>query len=278
MLGKLMKYEWKDTYKAGCLMLGAVALITFMGWLAFQSPMWTGMGYDSRFGWLDVISILTLLMYVVMLVVVNYGITIYLGVHFYKTMYTDQGYLTHTLPVTKGQILVSKILISGLWVFIVLLSIFLSVLLLGAALLSVFMPDGYSLSDLWREFYPYLRHALSVFEEELDFYFTYWLISFIIVSLVTPFVTMTILFGAISMGQLFSKYRVLMAILSYIGITIVVSLINSLINSMASLTMYGSFGVYINSSINYRFFVNLAAAAVLYFVSWYVTNKKLNMP
>lgn len=40
MLGKLVKHEWKGTYRVGCLMLLVVAIVTFFGWLAFQAPMW----------------------------------------------------------------------------------------------------------------------------------------------------------------------------------------------------------------------------------------------
>ena len=93
MLGKLIKHEWKDTYKMGCLMLFITLLVTVMGWLSFQSPMWK-MNSDSYYmslGPLDFISIIVLLMYVFMLAGISYAILIYIGVHFYKTMYTDQG-------------------------------------------------------------------------------------------------------------------------------------------------------------------------------------------
>mgnify|MGYP006882960014 CR=1 FL=1 len=47
MLGKLIKHEWKGTYRVGCLMMLLMAGITFFGWLAFQSPMWKELSGDS---------------------------------------------------------------------------------------------------------------------------------------------------------------------------------------------------------------------------------------
>ena len=123
MLGRLIKHEWKSTYKVGCLMLAAMAVTTFLGWMSFQTPMWRSMGDGGgRFIWLDIFGAFTLVMYVVLLVVINSGIVIYVGVHFYKTMYTDEGYLLHTLPVTKHEILFCKILVGGLWVLIIVFS------------------------------------------------------------------------------------------------------------------------------------------------------------
>ena len=132
MLGKLIKHEWKGTYRMGCLMLGAMAVVTFLGWLSFQAPVWKSMngGSQASFGWLDIFSMFTVMIYAMLLVCVTFGIKVYLGVRFYRTMYTDEGYLTHTLPATKNQILASKILVSGLWTLFILLSVYLSLLLL----------------------------------------------------------------------------------------------------------------------------------------------------
>lgn len=278
MLGKLIRYEWKSTYKAGCLLLGGVALITFLGWLAFQTPMWANLEYGAvPFSWLDILSALTLMMYVLMLVAVHYGILIYLAVHFYKTMYTDQGYLTHTLPVTKHQLLIGKILVSSIWVCLILLSIYLSVFLLGLSMVSAVLPDGYSLSSLWREIAPELREILYMLEDDLDLDLIRWLVTTIVMTVITPFFTVGILFGAISMGQLFTKHRVLMAIVSYVLITLVVSLANSLVQSVASVSVYGSVGNYLTTTMDSGFVINLIAAVGLYFASWYVNERKLNL-
>lgn len=280
MLGKLIKYEWKSVYKAGCLILGAVALVTVMGWLAFQSPMWRDMDADSFSsgvaGWLNVVSVLTLFMYAILLAGCCFGTVIYLVVHFYRTMYTDEGYLTHTLPVRKHQILVSKILVSGIWLLLVLLSVYLSVFFLCLVMFSAIFLE-YDLASVWREITPYMSDILYGLRRDFDVDLIGWLVAGGLRLLITPFVTMTTLFGAVSMGQFFARHRVLMAILSFVGIRIAINTADTLIQAAAGLALYDNIGTYMRSSADLRFIVDLAAAAGLYFVSWYVTDRKLNM-
>ncbi len=276
MLGKLMKHEWKSTYKVGCMMLFATIVITFFGWMAFQSPMWQNMESGRyRASILDALSIVTIIMYAFMLVGVMYGILIYLGVHFYRTMYTDQGYLTHTLPVTKHQILGSKILVSGLWMLFVTLAIFLSVVILISSLIAAIMPAGYSLSEAWSEIFSTLGVWSDWFKYELDFDIARTLCVLLFCALLSPFTMVTILFGAISVGQFFTKCRVLMAIVCYIGIMIVQSMLSSLLQNVV--LWQSSLGSYMDISNVFNTLIGLLMAIGLYVVSWLVISKKLNM-
>lgn len=269
MLGKLMKHEVKSTYKMGCLMLMAIGLITVFGWLAFQTPMWKSLSRnDFSFGWMDVFGFLTLMMYVLLLVGVNYGILIYLGVHFYKTMYTDEGYLTHTLPATKNQILGSKILVGSLWMVFETLAVIASLLILGVTMLAILMPKGFTLSQMWGEFSDFMGQLPA----SLGFDTIGWLIKMAVMSLFTSFTTVIILFGAISLGQLFSRHRLLMAILCYIGIMIAENLLSTLLRSL-TFSVYR----YMDTSMNINFICNLFLAVGLYFVSYYVNSRKLNL-
>lgn len=281
MLGKLIKYEWKSVYKVGYLILGAVVLTTLMGWLAFQSPMWremeTGISYDGvMFDWLNIVSGLTLLLYVILLAGASFGTLIFLVVHFYRTMYTDEGYLIHTLPVTKHRILVSKILVGGLWMLFVALSILLSVFLLCMTMLSAILGEQ-EMAMFWRELVPHMDELFYMMREELDVDLAVWLAVGALKLIITPFVTLTILFGAVSMGQLFGKHRVLMAIISYICIDMAIRVVGSVIQGILMVFLYESVGRYIRAATDISFLINLAAAGVLYFVSWHVTSKKLNM-
>lgn len=276
MLGKLIKHEWKSTYKVGCIMLFATLVITFFGWMAFQSPMWQNMESSRyRASILDVLSIVTIIMYAFMLVGVMYGILIYLGVHFYRTMYTDQGYLTHTLPVTKHQLLGSKILVSGLWMMFISLAIFLSVVILISSLITAVMPAGYSLMEAWREVFGTLGQWSEWFTNELDFNFGRTVAVILFSAVISPFTMVMVLFGAISVGQFFTRFRVLMAIVCYIGILIIQSILGSLLQNVV--LWQSSLGIYIDLTNIFNAIINLLMAVVLYVLSWLVISKKLNM-
>lgn len=281
MLGKLLKYEWKSLYKMGCLILGVIAMITLVGWIAFQSPMWRELGsgsgsYGAMAEWLNILSGLTLLLYVILLVCSYFGIIVYLVVHFYRTMYTDEGYLTHTLPVTQHQILVSKLLVGGLWVLVVSAAMFLSMAFLGITMLSNILGE-YDLSYVWGEFVSFGGDLLRLLRADYDMDLFLWLVMSAVKLLLAPFVLLSIYFGAVSLGQLFSKHRVLMAIVFYFGINTAVGVVSSLIQSMIALGLQRNFSTYIYVSADVRFVVDLIAGVALYFVSWYVTSKRLNM-
>jgi len=275
MLGKLIKHEWKKTYKIGCLMLFVTVLITFIGWMAFQSPMWHNFdNYRYDFNLLDFISVVTLIMYVLMLMGVVYGTMIYLGVHFYRSMYTDQGYLIHTLPVTGHQILVSKILVSSLWMLFVGIAIFLSVILLIASLMLAVTPEGVSMSQVWEEFFMGMKMMIELIQSEMNLNLASSLGILLVSYLVSPFLTITILFGALTMGQFFRKYRVMMSIICYIVILIVSNFFTSILQN---LFMIYSPESYLNWSMISSTGFNLLIAAGLYSLSWFVVSKKLNM-
>lgn len=278
MLGKLIKYEWKSTSKVGYLLLGAVALITLFGWMAFQTPMWNPdpNGY-SGFSWLDVFGLLTLILYVVMLVAVNYGILIYMGVHFYKTMYTDEGYLLHTLPVTKHEILGSKVLIDGLWMLLLMLSVYLSVFVLILSMMSAIMPRDYTFIRFLGEVGGGFDELFYLLGIDLENEWGLWVALAVLTNVLTPFSAVVTLFGAISIGQLCAKHRVLMAIVSYVGIVVGESIIGSLIRSIMAFSGLSDLGDYLGRSLYSNFWVNLLVAVGLYFVSWHVTEHRLNM-
>ncbi len=286
MLGKLMKHEWKGTYKVGCLMLILILGVTFFGWLAFQTPMWQALSNDSYYssvGTLDILSMITLMLYVFMLIGTTYGMIIYLGVHFYKTMYTDEGYLTHTLPVTKHKLLISKILVSGIWYLIVSAAVVASVIGLMAALLGAVVPDD-AWTEVWKEISENWDELLHLMKTELGIDLVRWLVVMIISILIGPFCTVIILFGAISIGQLFTKHRVLMAIVSYVGITVLSMIISSVVQSVTSMNAITemmsdtvALDSYMNATTLSGMIQSVLLAVILYIVSYLVINKKLNM-
>ena len=248
-------------------MLGAVALITFFGWLAFQTPMWKGME-GGHFEWVDIFGIFTLVIYVVMLVVVNYGILIYVGVHFYRTMYTDEGYLTHTLPATKNQILASKILVSGLWTLFILLSVCLSLFILVFSMVWTVIPEGFLPADFFAAVWEMMEEMESVFGFRAAHFVGMWIVA----SLTGVFTSNAILFGAISLGQLVPRARLLTGILFYILILVAEQMLVSMFRSFAT-----TIGVYMNINMDLRFLIDLLAAALLYAASYLVISRKLNL-
>lgn len=289
MLGKLLKHEWKGTYRVGCLMLVLLVGVTFLGWLSFQSPMWNSLANDTEYystniaeSLLDIMSVFTLFLYIIMLVAAMIGIMVYLAVHFYKTMYTDEGYLTHTLPVTTNKLLFSKIFISGAWMMIIMLAVYASLFALICFMIGAILPDGYSVWEFWKMFGVEFSDLLELIKAEFGFDFGYWLKNFIVPLIIGPFLSMITLFGAISMGQLFTRHRVLMAIVSYFGVLIVSGILGSVVEGIITASHVNANSIeVVESYLNVTFFssmiLDVVIAVAMYFVSWYVNTKKLNL-
>ena len=288
MLGKLMKHEWKDTRKFGCLMLVLILGFTVAGLLAFQTPMWrqaaTGdYAEDNPIGSImNFMSILTLLGYAFALYAVNIAITVYLGIHFYKTMYTDQGYLTHTLPVTPGQLLLSKTIIGGLWGLIIMFAIVFSVVTLAFGAAVTMAPHDELLpgllemcEDIWK--------VMAAFWEDYGINLWFYPIYFFVSFLFAPFLTLIPMLGACSLGQLCSKARVAMSILIYFGLRMVVSFITGLLQVgsqfilLDSLFVDGKWNLVMQGSLISQLVISIIYAAVMYWFSYWVVSKKLNL-
>jgi len=115
-----MKNEFRGTWKFMVTIFAAFALLTVFGGISVRI-----LSTAENPGLLPV---LTIILYVFSFIAVFFGLLIYLGNRYYKTMYSTQGYLTHTLPASETSIFSAKTLVSVIWMFagalLMILSIF----------------------------------------------------------------------------------------------------------------------------------------------------------
>lgn len=122
MFAKLLKYEWKANAKLLSILSAAAAVLGVIGAailsLAFSimsdpNPVYEGL--DT----LGSIGLIFLWFFILLsLVVYSLAVNIILAYRFYKTKFTDQGYLTFTLPVSSKQIFLSSCTNMSIWVAI----------------------------------------------------------------------------------------------------------------------------------------------------------------
>ena len=101
MLGKLFKHEFSDLFRKTIIffsvVIGLSLLVFLFGELGEKYWFFTLLNSIFIVGY--VFSIMGILLYSVF----------YPVARFYKSMLKDEGYLTHTLPVTTGQLLFTKL-------------------------------------------------------------------------------------------------------------------------------------------------------------------------
>lgn len=283
MLKKLVKHEWKSVYKVGSVLLLVIFAVTLVGYIGLRTPAVSAFFADEteldgmQAVLMGFASISSFLIYIMLLVGAMYGIIIYMGVHFYKTMYSDQGYLTHTLPVTPNQLLGSKVLVSGIWVLLINVALGISVLVLIIGMLQGIM-NGLQADVTWDEIWRELQWGL----EYMDFDTVHFLVIIVLSFLISPFTSVLLLFGALTIGQLSGKYKVMMGILAYIGLAVANYILNSLVQAIMTFGyIAGSMDEmsmsYMTSRYDPSLIISCVVGVVLYFVSHYIISKKLNL-
>lgn len=294
MLGKLMKYEWKNTWKAGTLMLLGMFIVTVIGCVVLQMPgvteFFDNNDVNGAQAWLMISSFVAMLiLYVIMLLASTWGMLIFLGIRFYRSMYTDEGYLSHTLPVTANQLFLSKVLVSGAWYLFISIGIGISVLALLLSMMTGLFNIG-ELNGIMTQYNGNIWEFLSdafyelgrVYEEQMGINLLHYGITLLLTYVAGPFITVVSLFGALTIGQLSSKHKGLMGILTYAGLTILSSIIGSTVQSVF---MFGTnvmsspsgVSVSVNSAYDINVITSLLIAAIMYGVSYYIINRKLNL-
>ena len=121
-----------------------------------------------------------------------------------------------------------------------------------------------------------------VYEDQTGINLLHYGITLLLTYVAGPFITMVTLFGALTIGQLSSKHKGLMGILAYAGLTILSSILGSTVQSAF---MFGTnvlsgpngFSMSTYSAYDINVITSLLIAAVMYGVSYYIMNRKLNL-
>lgn len=274
MLRKLMKHEWKSIGKIPVIMLIILFVSTILAGLTFVYPIWESEALDG----MGFLVILVWLLYYGILIGVSAGISIYLAVHFYKTMYTDEGYLTHTLPVTPRQLLVSKLLPMAGWIYIMSIAMVVSMLLFAFMAVMFIRPDGMTTMQIFAEIKEVFAELGAMLSEQGGIGF---LLSMLLMVVTSGFSGAAMMIGSVTIGQLVSKHKILGSIGAYFAINSIASTVSML--AMMP-TMIGTAGKEVISPYDIltptyavTSIIMLVIAVVLFFVSELILRKKLNL-
>ncbi len=123
MLRKLLKHEYKATARFFLPVYGCFAILMVVQRL---SMLWASTMTQQQ-GFLGILAGIALTLFsiasIIGLIALLACPIIYAAVRFYKNMLCDEGYLSFTLPVTPGQHLISKLLVSLSWQLLTILTV-----------------------------------------------------------------------------------------------------------------------------------------------------------
>ena len=239
MLTKLISHEWKDTFKVPALLLTITVLLSAASLVYFSVADQASAGTD-----LNVRNFVLYIAYILILSGLSMILTIYFAIRFYKNLYTDEGYLMFTLPVSRSQLIWSKLIVSMAW------GILSAVL---AALMWTMVLSVAGGENLFAGIFRGLRSLM----ESLSGNATGCIVGLVVLLLAAELASYLRFYAAISLGHSFSNHKLLLSVVFYIGFGIAVQTILSVVTAAG-----------IRIDVDPDFWVDPPAAVLLSYVIW----------
>lgn len=279
MLKKLIKYEWKGLIFPFVIMLIVLAGTTL---LTCAVLLTINPKYDESVQVYSAMALmLSIFLYYFGMIGCTLGTTLIIAIRFYKTCYTDQGYLTHTLPVTTHQILIAKIAIAFFVNILMALAILFSVFIIiqvGILHITSFYTDSPELKWIFKDMFSIV---LNEFSNVFGIHLPSFLIYMILYSIISEIANVVIIFGCISLGQLYAKHRILGAIASYfivLFIEQIFGLFTSVpISARVLSAKYTTVFDILSPTMNLSLLFIVTLAVFMYFANIHMMTKKLNL-
>lgn len=280
MLGKLFKYEWKSGSRLFLLIHGGVLLFALLSrlFLTINGGLNQAMA-TSENHIISMIASMIIFGIVVFISCTAIFTYVYIAYRFYKNIFTDQGYLTNTLPVTPSQIIVSKMLNALLWIII-------DLVVLAFSLCIIFVDNLQFFSDFF--------HAMGeVFSLIGQLPPTGWLI--ILCIILSPFLMILHLYFSVALGNLIASHKVIGSIIAYFGSYTILQIISTMVvaftyNNSSAITKLSADVSSFTPAENMAYVINLLNPALLctlglcvtflllfWFTTRYIMNRKLNL-
>jgi hypothetical protein len=202
MLGKLLKYDLWDVSKVLLPVHIGVIILTLIETLILTLKEMTE--YLSA-----TVIILMTGAYSIYLIAAAALTVIFIVYHFYKSLYSDRGYLTFTLPVKTTTLLISKTLTALIWGLI-------NAIVTGGCIFLIFYLTSDLLRDFWKTVLQFREHS-----ELFNIFFWAQIPILPILFLIALFLTYSRFYMCFTLGQMFGSHRFAFGLLTWFGLNII---------------------------------------------------------
>lgn len=212
MLGKLIKHDLKATSRVIPFIYLSIAVLGLVGFIGLWMRK-EAIGFIACF----IMMFAGLGAYVATLIL--------LAVRFHKSMFGREGYLTLTLPVSTGQLLLSKSISSLVWIFSSFIVMFGSIFL--------------SISIMFNHLDTLEPGVGAMLNETFSPLYGQGTVLFLISAVVSSLYFIASIFFSFSLGNsgIFSNQGAWLGVLLYLGIDLVANIIGSIITFFMPLSM-----------------------------------------
>ena len=195
MLIRLMKYE----------LMAAVRVVPVLWIIVLLLAVLNGAAIFGNLFMVAGVYPVIFIVFLLVLIAMVFAVLVSTAIRFYRSMVTDEGYLTHMLPVKPWELLTAKLLSALFWVLATMAVYLCAVLLLGAVLPIV---------------------NLSTVLAETGFADLNWPLM-ILVQILSTARGLLQLYTTILIGGFSDNHKLLCSILAYLGISLAVNLLFS---------------------------------------------------
>jgi len=209
MLGKLMKHEFRATARIMLPVMGAMVALALLANLSIRGLA----GNLSDIPMLRILFTLIIIFFSVAVVATAVMSLVIMVSRFYRNLLKDEGYLMFTLPVSVHELIWSKLIVSLVWFLGTGLLIFLVMALLALNLSHTNLQMILEQFPSWSEILGWLD-AAGVRGQVITF-----LVQIVLGTLIGIFAACLHFYASMALGHMFSKDKVLLSIVFFVGIS-----------------------------------------------------------
>ena len=264
MLGKLMKHEYRATARILLPMYGIVLVLAMAANIATRFLMESSIGLFQFFG----ISIFV--GYTISLWAAGMLSVLLSAKRFYSSLLTDEGYVMMTLPVSVHSHVISKIMVSVSWFF-----------LMGMVMFVSFWIVAYDVG-----FTATLFEIIQMLFDELTMEIAInggaFLVEIIVLAFVSGAGVCLQFYAALAVGHSFPSYKILLSVVALVVLQWILQLVFVVIMLLGQgldFNLYFLDGpAYIGHIIMIGcIFVSVVYSAIYYWITVYFMKHKLNL-
>ena len=274
MLKKLLKYDFLSAFKVWWIAAVTSFGLSFLGGYAvtlIRSPRDLPDVVDSSAGLMLFISIFSLFAFVTLSEII-------ILVRYYKNFFTDEGYLTFTLPVKTGSLINSKLIMS--------VAVTVATIIVLAVDVCIILGIGFFDVIVDKELFKFVAEVIDEVIAEFGWYIILYILEAVIIFILASAFSLLLMFCCITLASLITKKgRVATAIAIYYGVNCVLSFV------MEMIMIFGVRGIGVrmealsDKMINSVMAVILLAvillfglaSVMLYTLQYRMIDKKLNL-
>ena len=218
MFGKIFVQEFRNTWRIPVIFSCVAVVLSFI--VRMEMEYLDNAGFRAPKA-LEIFINIFVFMYIIYMIAASAIVVFSMPVRFYRESFGDQGYLYHSLPITKSAFFGAHVLVNCLWLF------FYSVVMY-CSLSIVFNSWGLFKQTIGFLFTFFTRELRTVSAED-PVIITLLIILLVIYLLMSLVETVVMANCAVCLGQNFRKHRTAGAVLMYFLLSFIIGIANQIL-------------------------------------------------